>query len=100
MAETAAYRRKLPPIQDLDVEIHMALPSAAALGVDLGILHAHLTPAASCAEEDEEWDITWQLGQIASEMAKERDEKEKRGVERATSPDVAASQPAPLRKRG
>jgi hypothetical protein len=80
VAETAAYQRKVPSIQELDVEIHMALPSAAESGVDLSVLQSYLTPAAFCNEEDETWDMAWELQNIASEMSREQaalDDKEK-----------------------
>lgn len=81
VAETAKYQRKVPSIQELDSEIHMALPSAAESGVDLSVLQSYLTPATFCKEEDETWDMAWELQNIASEMAKEQaalDDKEKK----------------------
>jgi hypothetical protein len=81
VAETAEYQRQVPSIQDLDSEIHMALPSAAESGVDLSVLQSYLTPAAFCEEEDQTWDMAWELQNIASEMAREQaalDDKEKK----------------------
>lgn len=85
VAKTAEYQRQVPTIQELDAEIHMALPSAAEMGVDLSVLQAYLTPAAYTKEEDETWDIAWELQNIASEIAKEKavlDERTKK-VEKA-----------------
>lgn len=71
VAQTAEYQRTVPSIKELDALIHMSLPPVAEAGVDLTILHSYLAPAAFVKEDDTTWEISWELLQIASEIARE-----------------------------
>jgi len=67
---------RVQTILELDEEIDMALPSSSEVGVDLSVLQSFLTPQEHCLEEDVPWDVDLELQTIASELQKEREERE------------------------
>lgn len=77
---------RVPTIHELDEEIDMALPSSNEAGVDLAVLQAFLLPQEQCQEEDVPWDVELELQTIASEMQKEREEREGNAIKTIKSP--------------
>jgi len=77
---------RVQTIMELDEEIDMALPSTSEVGVDLSVLQSFLTPQEHVQEEDVPWDVEHELQTIASEMTKEKEEREGTQLMGATSP--------------
>ena len=77
---------RVPTIHELDEEIDMALPSSSEVGVDLSVLQSFLLPSEQCQEEDVPWDVEFELQTIASELQKEREEREGSAMKAIKSP--------------
>jgi len=67
---------RVQTIMELDEEIDLALPASSEVGVDLSVLQSFLTPLEHCQEDDVTWDVEHELQTIASEMQREREERE------------------------
>ena len=67
---------RVQTIMELDEEIDMALPSTSEVGVDLSVLQSFLLPQEQVQEEDVPWDIEHELQTIASDVTKEKEERE------------------------
>jgi len=68
-------------IRELDGQMEFSLPSAAEVGVDLGILSRHLHPQDQVQEADEEWafdPLITELAQHFREVKAEDDAREGR----------------------
>jgi len=88
---------RVQTMKELDAEIDMALPSTSEIGVDLAVLQSFLSPQEQVQEEDVAWDPEKELRALASEMAREQEEREGEGE---AAPSVVAPTAAPLRQRG
>ena len=77
---------RVQTIMELDEEIDMALPSASEVGVDLSVLQSFLTPQEHVLEEDVPWDVEHELQTIASDLTKEKEEREGTALTGMSSP--------------